>query len=229
MRGICQSDFPASSPWITSACRSGAAKSSRCAARTARAKSTLMKILGGVYQPDAGEILIDGQPVKIQNVTDSMKLGIAFIHQELNVLDNLDVAANVFLGREPKNALGLIDSRKIHADTEPFLKRLGLDISTRTRLDELSIAQQQMVEIAKALSLNSRLIIMDEPTSSLTLRGNEPPAGTRRRIERAGRQHHLYFAPSWRNFQMRRPRRRVARRQKRRRIGARPRPRTTSS
>jgi ribose transport system ATP-binding protein len=132
-------------------------------------KSTLMKILGGVREPDAGEILLDGQPVKIQNVTDSMKLGIAFIHQELNVLENLDVAANVFLGREPKSFLGLIDGKKIHADTEPFLKRLGLSISTRTRLDKLSIAHQQMIEIAKALSLNARLIIMDEPTSSLTL------------------------------------------------------------
>src|SRR5271170_7517904 len=111
-------------------------------------KSTLMKILG---------------------VNDSMRHGIAFIHQELNVLGNLDVAANVFLGREPKNALGLIDSKKIHADTAPFIQRLGLDVSTRTRLDQLSLAHQQMVEIAKALSLNARLIIMDEPTSSLTL------------------------------------------------------------
>src|SRR5271155_1255721 len=132
-------------------------------------KSTLMKILGGVHQPDAGEILIDGQSVKIQGVNDSMRYGIAFIHQELNVLGNLDVAANVFLGREPKNAIGLIDSKKIHADTGPFIQRLGLNLSTRTRLDQLSIAQQQMVEIAKALSLNARLIIMDEPTSSLTL------------------------------------------------------------
>jgi ribose transport system ATP-binding protein len=132
-------------------------------------KSTLMKILGGVHQPDAGEMLIDGQPVKINGVTDSMKFGVAFIHQELNVLGNLDVAANVFLGREPKNALGLIDAKKIHADTLPFIQRLGLNLSTRTRLDNLSIAQQQMVEIAKALSLNARLIIMDEPTSSLTL------------------------------------------------------------
>jgi ribose transport system ATP-binding protein len=132
-------------------------------------KSTLMKILGGVYQPDAGEIFMDGTAVKINNVTDSMKLGVAFIHQELNVLDNLDVAANVFLGREPKNALGLIDFKKIHADTGPLLKRLGLGISSRTPLDKLSIAHQQMVEIAKALSLNSRIIIMDEPTSSLTL------------------------------------------------------------
>src|SRR5476649_764831 len=136
-------------------------------------KSTLMKILGGVYQPDGGEVLVDGQPVKINNVNDAMKLGIAFIHQELNVLDNLDVAANVILGREPKNSLGLIDIKKIHADTEPFLKRLGLNISSRTRLDKLSIAQQQMVEIAKALSLNARIIIMDEPTSSLTLTETE--------------------------------------------------------
>jgi ribose transport system ATP-binding protein len=132
-------------------------------------KSTLMKILGGVYQPDAGEIVVDGVAVKINNVTDSMKLGVAFIHQELNVLDNLDIAANVYLGREPRNALGLIDFKKIHADTEPLLKRLGLDISSRTPLTRLSIAQRQMVEIAKAMSLNSRVIIMDEPTSSLTL------------------------------------------------------------
>ncbi len=132
-------------------------------------KSTLMNILGGVHQPDAGEIFVEGRSVKIQNVNDAIRLGIAFIHQELNVLSNLDVAANVFLGREPRNALGLIDTRKIHAATLPFLQRLGLDISTRTPLDQLPLAHQQMVEIAKALSLNARLIIMDEPTSSLTL------------------------------------------------------------
>jgi ribose transport system ATP-binding protein len=133
-------------------------------------KSTLMKILGGVHQPDGGELLVDGQPVRINDVNDAMRLGIAFIHQELNVLDNLDVAANVFLGREPLlGPIGLIDRKKIHADTEPLLRRLGLDISSRTRLGELSIAQQQMVEIAKALSVQARLIIMDEPTSSLTL------------------------------------------------------------
>lgn len=137
-------------------------------------KSTLMKILGGVHQPDGGEILVDGKPVCINDVTDAMKLGIAFIHQELNVLENLDVAANVFLGREPLIApFRLINRKKIHTDTEPFLKRLGLNISSRTRLGNLSIAQQQMVEIAKALSLNARVIIMDEPTSSLTLTETE--------------------------------------------------------
>ncbi len=133
-------------------------------------KSTLMKILGGVYAPDAGEILLAGHQVRIHNVHEAMRLGIAFIHQELNVLGNLDVAANVFLGREPVlGPFNLINRKKIHADTEPYLKRLGLEVPSRTRLDELALAQQQMVEIAKALSLNARLIIMDEPTSSLTL------------------------------------------------------------
>ncbi len=133
-------------------------------------KSTLMKILGGVYQPDGGEILVDGEPREIQNVEDAMRLGIAFIHQELNVVDNLDVAGNIFLGREPRTKpFHLIDQKKIHDDAKPFLARLGLDIPSDTRLDELSVAYQQMVEIAKALSLNARLIIMDEPTSSLTL------------------------------------------------------------
>jgi ribose transport system ATP-binding protein len=133
-------------------------------------KSTLMKILGGVYQPDAGEIRIDNQTVQIHNVADSIRHGIAVIHQELNVLDNLDVAGNVFLGREPTHRWsGLIDRRKIHDQTEPLLRRLGLNVSSRTSLDRLSLAQQQLVEIAKALSLNARILIMDEPTSSLTL------------------------------------------------------------
>jgi ribose transport system ATP-binding protein len=133
-------------------------------------KSTLMKILGGVYQPEEGELLVDGKPVTINNVTDSMNLGIGFIHQELNILENLDIAANVFLGREPLiPPFKLINRKKIHADTLPLLKRVGLNLPTHKRLGELPIAQQQMVEIAKALSLNARILIMDEPTSSLTL------------------------------------------------------------
>src|SRR5215813_2942602 len=134
-------------------------------------KSTLMKILGGIYQPDAGALCIDGREVVIRSVSDAIARGIGFIHQELNVLDNLDVAENVFLGREPVwgGPLRLVDRRKIHDDADVFLKRLGLDISSRTQLGNLSIAQQQMVEIAKALSLNARILIMDEPTSSLTL------------------------------------------------------------
>jgi len=137
-------------------------------------KSTLMKILGGIFTPDSGEIRIDGAPVKISSVHDAINLGIGFIHQELNVLDNLDIAANVFLGREPVRAgwmrpLKLIDRRRMNAETKAHLKRLGLDLSPDTLLSQLAIAQQQLVEIAKALSLNARLLIMDEPTSSLTL------------------------------------------------------------
>lgn len=132
-------------------------------------KSTLMKILGGVYQPDGGEIYIDGRETKINSVSDAAANGIGFVHQELNVLDNLTVAENIFLGREPKWAGFLVDRQKINADAEIYLERMGLKISGRTPLRELSIAQQQMVEIAKALSLNARILIMDEPTSSLTL------------------------------------------------------------
>jgi ribose transport system ATP-binding protein len=133
-------------------------------------KSTLMKILGGVQKQDGGEILIDGAPVNIDRVAEATRHGIAFIHQELNLLDNLDVAGNIFLGREPLKGgpLRLIDTRQLHEKTRVLLKRLDLHIEPDTPLTELSIAQQQMVEIAKALSLDARLLIMDEPTSSLT-------------------------------------------------------------
>ncbi|HEY9284198.1 MAG TPA: ATP-binding cassette domain-containing protein, partial [Pyrinomonadaceae bacterium] len=138
-------------------------------------KSTLMKVLGGVYQPDEGEILVDGNPVTIRSVTDALSLRIGFIHQELNVLDNLDVGSNVFLGREPRRAglLNLVDTKRLHEEAEVYLRRLGLDVPSRTPLSRLSIAQQQLVEIAKALSQQARLLIMDEPTSSLTLTETE--------------------------------------------------------
>jgi ribose transport system ATP-binding protein len=134
-------------------------------------KSTLMNIVGGIYQPDSGSLRIDGDELVIHSVPDAIQRGIGFIHQELNVLDNLDVAENVFLGREPVWAgpLRLVDRQKIHAQAGLCLKRLGLNISSRTPVKGLSIARQQMVEIAKALSLNARILIMDEPTSCLTL------------------------------------------------------------
>jgi len=134
-------------------------------------KSTLMKILGGVIKPDAGRIEIDGVALDGLTVTQSMKAGIAFVHQELNLFDNLDVAANVFIGREPRigGLLNLVDERRMRSAVTPFLKRLGANFSADTPLGRLSLAQQQLVEIAKALSLEARLVILDEPTSSLPL------------------------------------------------------------
>lgn len=135
-------------------------------------KSTLMKVLGGIVRPDQGEIYCDGNLVTIDSVGKSVSLGIGLIHQELNPLDNLDVAGNVFLGREPSR-FGLINRAKMRQDTERILEQLGLPISVDTPLTKLSLAQRQMVEIAKALSLDARLLIMDEPTSSLTLTETE--------------------------------------------------------
>jgi len=134
-------------------------------------KSTLMKILGGAISRDAGTITIDGSPVEIRSPANASALGIEFIHQELSVLDNLDVAANIFLRREPTTGgfLKLIDRSRIYREADVLLKKLGLNISSRTSLNQLSIAQQQLVEIARALSAGARIIIMDEPTSSLTL------------------------------------------------------------
>ena len=138
-------------------------------------KSTLMKILGGVYQPDEGSIVINDQTVSVHSVSDACDLGIAFIHQELNVLDNLDVAGNIFLGCEPRwgGFLNLIDRKKMYAEGQTYLKRLGLEVSSKTLLSKLSMGHQQMVEIAKALSQEARILIMDEPTSSLTLSETE--------------------------------------------------------
>ncbi len=132
-------------------------------------KSTLMKILGGVYQPDDGSIVINGEEVQIRSVSDAARLGIGFVHQELNVLDNLTVADNVMLGREPRFAGYLIDRNKLSAEAAKHISRVGLDVEPSTPLSQLSIAQQQLVEIAKALSQNARILILDEPTSSLTL------------------------------------------------------------
>jgi len=133
-------------------------------------KSTLMKILGGVIAPSAGTIEIDGEEMARLTVRRSLGGGIAFVHQELNLFDNLSVGANVFIGREPLKAgpLRLVDERQLHACAQPLLDQLGADFSSSTAVSDLSLAQMQLVEIAKALSLDARLVIMDEPTSSLT-------------------------------------------------------------
>jgi ribose transport system ATP-binding protein len=138
-------------------------------------KSTLMKVLGGVIAPSAGTIKVDGREHAALTVNDAIKSGIAFVHQELNLFDNLDVAGNVFIGREPLKGgpLKLIDKKKLHDQVQPLLDKLGVDFSPDTPVADLSLAQRQLLEIAKALSLDARLVIMDEPTSSLTLTETE--------------------------------------------------------
>ncbi|MBX3576743.1 MAG: sugar ABC transporter ATP-binding protein [Rhizobiaceae bacterium] len=138
-------------------------------------KSSLMKVLGGVTTPTSGHIRVDGAERASLSVSAAIAAGIAFVHQELNLFENLDVAANVFIGREPRRGglLNLVDRRKLNADVKPLLDRLQVDFRPDTMVADMSIAQRQQLEIAKALSLNSRLVIMDEPTSSLTLTETE--------------------------------------------------------
>ncbi|MBX3439129.1 MAG: sugar ABC transporter ATP-binding protein, partial [Planctomycetaceae bacterium] len=130
-------------------------------------KSTLMKILAGVQMPDEGEIRIDGQPVTIDSVQTALRHGIALIHQELNLCGNLDLGANIFLGREPRQ-FGLIDKPRIRDESQRVLALVGLDVSPDVLAGTLSIGRQQLVEIAKALAVDARVLIMDEPTSSLS-------------------------------------------------------------
>ncbi len=133
-------------------------------------KSTLIKVLSGVYAPDAGEILFEGKPAHIRKPHDAQKLGVSTIYQEFNLAPDMTVAENIFLGREPmiSEALGIVDRKKLVRQTREILSTFEIRVSPETIVRRLGIAQQQMVEIAKALSLNSRVIIMDEPTAVLT-------------------------------------------------------------
>ncbi len=130
-------------------------------------KSTLMRIVAGVETPTSGEIIVDGQAVQFTSIAQALRLGISLIHQELNLADNLSVGANIFLGREPKK-FGLIDRPTIARQSRKYLEMVGLDVAPETIVSTLSIGKQQLVEIAKALSTNARILIMDEPTSSLS-------------------------------------------------------------
>jgi ribose transport system ATP-binding protein len=130
-------------------------------------KSTLMKIISGVYQPDGGTIIYNGKPAKFTSTLQSEAAGIAIIHQELNLVPHLSVAENIYLAREPRWGF-LVDRGRLLDDARRCLDRLGVDIDPTRQVRSLSVAQCQMVEIAKALSLNASVLIMDEPTSSLT-------------------------------------------------------------
>ena len=130
-------------------------------------KSTLMKVLNGVYQADSGEILIDGQTVKIRNTTDAERLGIGLVFQECNLVNSLSVAENMFLNKL-NGGRGLVNWKQINATTQEFLDSLCFDFRATAKIEALSASQKQMVEIAKAVSYNAKVIVFDEPTSSLT-------------------------------------------------------------
>ena len=149
-------------------------------------KSTLMKVLSGVHQMDEGEILMEGKSVKIENPLASQLMGISIIYQELSVLDNMNIAENIFLGREKRNGKVFVDKKTMHAEARKLLDEVGLDMDTRTMAGELSTAQKQMIEVAKALSFNSKIIIMDEPTSSLTETETEILFGIIRKLREKG-------------------------------------------
>lgn len=130
-------------------------------------KSTLMKVLTGIYQPDDGEIFFEGKPYAVKNIGEAQALGIAMIHQELNMMNDLTVAQNVFIGREIKKGFWLKDAEMVK-ETQKIFDRIGIKIDPKMQLGRLTVGKQQMVEIAKAVSRDCKLLILDEPTAALT-------------------------------------------------------------
>ncbi|MBP6964954.1 MAG: sugar ABC transporter ATP-binding protein [Armatimonadetes bacterium] len=150
-------------------------------------KSTLMRILAGIYPADDGSICIEGRPAPISGVEDSLALGISIIHQELNLADNLDIASNIFLGREMTlSPLRILRNQAITCRAEELMASVGLDVPATTLVEKLSPGQQQLVEIAKALSMSARILVLDEPTSSLAPREAEGLFAVMRRLKAAG-------------------------------------------
>jgi inositol transport system ATP-binding protein len=131
-------------------------------------KSTLMKIIAGIIPADAGELLVAGRTLQLRSPRQALEQGIAMIHQELNLMPSMSVAENIWIGREPANTLGMISHRELHRRTRALLARFSLDLDPQAEVGKLAIASRQLVEIARALSYDSQLLIMDEPTSALT-------------------------------------------------------------
>ena len=136
-------------------------------------KSTLLKVLSGVYRPDGGQIVIEGKPTEINGPRHARELGIAIVHQELKLMHNLSVAENIYMGRLPRTTLGRISYGQLFKDAKQLLDKFGFALDPKTELRYLSIASRQLVEIAKALSSDAKVILMDEPTSSLTAEETE--------------------------------------------------------
>ncbi|MGB0665131.1 MAG: sugar ABC transporter ATP-binding protein [Pontibacterium sp.] len=131
-------------------------------------KSTLMKVIAGIYQPDSGKVKLRGSEIKLPTPLAAQEAGIAMIHQELLLMNHMTVAENIWIRREPRNSLGLIDHQKMHDMTVELFERLNINLDPDVNIEELSVANRQMVEIAKAVSFNSDVLIMDEPTSAIT-------------------------------------------------------------
>jgi ABC-type sugar transport system ATPase subunit len=149
-------------------------------------KSTLMNILAGVFPPDAGTIRLGGRAVRFANPQQAQAAGIGIVFQELSLIPHLSVAENVWLGREPRTAAGLIDYGRLHADTAALLARLDLKVAPDALVADLRVGQQQIVEIARALSAHARVLILDEPTSSLSAHEVEVLGGVIADLKRAG-------------------------------------------
>ncbi len=133
-------------------------------------KSTLMKIIAGIYTPDSGSFKLKGQEIKLTSPLDALRYGIAMIHQELNLMNYMTVAENIWIRREPLNSLGFVRHDEMRKRTKALFERLDIPLDPQAEVRDLSVANRQMVEIAKAVSYNSDVLIMDEPTSALTER-----------------------------------------------------------
>ena len=149
-------------------------------------KSTLMKILGGIYSADSGTIYMDGKEASIRCVDDARKYGVSFIHQEITNVPEMTIAENIFLGREPKNRLGMVDYKKMKQEAQKALEALNLNLDAGSLIRGLSVAQQQMIEIARAVNEGARILILDEPTASLTTSETEHLFAQIARLKKSG-------------------------------------------
>jgi ABC-type sugar transport system ATPase subunit len=150
-------------------------------------KSTLMKCLIGMHPPTSGQIYFDGKIIENYNTSDALKMGISMIHQELSPVQRRSIMENIWLGREPKNKLGLVDHKKMYSMTKEVLDTIELDVNPKTLMIELSTAKTQMIEIAKAISYNAKVVIMDEPTSALTKKEIVQLFGIMRKLKENGK------------------------------------------